>query len=286
VPIAEKKPVETAEGPAPRDHNRPPVEEVVAMEFREELLSERPDFMTRYENAIAAVDRVAITDEETLGKAGDLEKILRAADTHIAATHRLVKQPYLDGGRAVDQQKNALIGRLSDARLRLGNLMNAFMAEREAKRRAEEARIAAEQRAAAERAAEAERQRQAAERAAEEAAKEAASAEDEDAKEAARIAKDMADAAAIEAHNAAAVAALAPAAPVKAEPVRSDAGSTVSGRTVWNSAVEDYAKAFRAVKTDPKVKEAIDAAIARRVKAGEREIPGVRIWSTMQAVAR
>lgn len=81
-------------------------------------------------------------------------------------------------------------------------------------------------------------------------------------------------------------AALAAAPVGKAEPVRSDTGSTISGRTVWQSQVEDYAKAMKAVKSDPKVREAIDAAVQRLVKAGQREIPGTRIWSTTQAVAR
>lgn len=72
----------------------------------------------------------------------------------------------------------------------------------------------------------------------------------------------------------------------KAQPVRSDAGTTISAKSVWNSRVTDYARAFKAVKSDPKVKEAIDAAIARQVRAGIRELPGVEIWETKQAVAR
>ncbi len=85
--------------------NEPPVEEQIAMEFREALLSDRPDFITRMESAIAAVDRGIVLDdkgkpqlatesEEMLGKAGDLEKILRACDGYISDTHRMVKQPY------------------------------------------------------------------------------------------------------------------------------------------------------------------------------------------------
>ena len=37
--------------------NRPPVEEQIAMEFREALLGERPDFMVRMTGAIEAVIR-------------------------------------------------------------------------------------------------------------------------------------------------------------------------------------------------------------------------------------
>lgn len=238
--------------------NEPPLEERIGMEFREALLSERSDFIARMESAIAAVDRAEVSDDDTLGKAGDLERILRACDGHIAETHKAVKQPYLDGGRAVDAEKNRLIGPINEARYKLKDKMSGYMADREAeRRRVEQARIA-EERRQAEAAAQAERERQ-----------EAAGENDPEA------------VAAIEA------VALAPAAAApRAEPVRSDAGSTVSGKTVWNSQVEDYTKAFKAVKSNPKVQEAINSAIAGLVRAGTREIPGVRIWSTMQAVAR
>ncbi len=82
------------------------------------------------------------------------------------------------------------------------------------------------------------------------------------------------------------VAPLAAAPAKKPAPIRSDGGATVSTTTVWNSHVEDYRKAFTAVKSDPKVQQAIDAAISRLVKAGQREIKGVKIWDTQQAVAR
>lgn len=260
--------------------NMPPIEERIGMEFREALLSERPEFINRMESAIAAVDRANVTDEETLGKAGDLEKILRACDGHISETHKAVKQPYLDGGRAADAEKNRLIAPISDARLKLKDRMNGFMAQREAERRAEQARIAAEQRAAQEAADRAAREAHEAEEAAQRAA---AAATNDAEREAARIAATEAQA---KAEEAIAAAPLAAAAPARAEPVRSDAGSTVSGKTVWNSEVEDFAKAFKAVRSNPKVQEAVATAIAGLVRAGTREIPGVRIWSTVQAVAR
>lgn len=260
--------------------NMPPLEERIGMEFREALLSDRPDFITRMETAIAAVDRANVTDEETLGKAGDLEKILRACDGYISDTHKMVKQPYLEGGRAVDAEKNRLTGPVTDARSKLRDGMNAFMAKREAERRAEEARVAAQQRAAQEEADRAARASREAEEAAQKAARDATTEEE---REAARLAAADAQA---KAKEAIAAAPLAAAAPARTEPIRSDAGATVSGKTVWNSEVEDYKKAFAAVSDDDKVREAIDAAVARLVRAGKREIKGVRIWSTVQAVSR
>jgi len=260
--------------------NMPPIEEQIAMEFREVLLSERPDFLVRMETAIEAVGRAVVTDEETLGKAGDLEKILRACDKHVAATHQAVKEPHLARGRACDAEKNALIAKITPARAALADIMNRFMAEREAIRKAEEARAAAEQRAAAEAAARAEREAREAEEAAARAVAEAASTEEREAAQA-RAAEAQREA---EERMAAAALTAAPAA--RAEPVRSDAGSTISGRTVWNSQVEDYKVAVRSVIDDAKVREAIDAAIARLVKAGKREIKGAKIWPTTQAIAR
>lgn len=286
MPIVQEAPKpDLGENPAsnPRAQmgdNMPPLEERIGMEFREALLSQRPDFINRMESAIAAVDRANVTDDETLGKAGDLEKILRACDGHVSETHKAVKQPYLDGGRAADAEKNRLISPITEARSALRNRMNGFMAEREAAIRAEQARVAAAQRAAQEEADRAARAAREAEEVAQRAAREATNDED---REAARLAAADAQA---KAEEAIAAAPLAAAAPARAEPIRSDAGSTVSGKTVWNSEVEDFAKAFKAVKSNPKVQEAINTAIAGLVRAGTREIPGVRIWSTVQAVAR
>jgi len=297
VPIVQEAPQpDLGENPAsnPRAQigdNMPPLEERIGMEFREALLSDRPDFITRMESAIAAVDRGIVLDdkgklqlatesEEMLGKAGDLEKILRACDGYISDTHKMVKQPYLEGGRAVDAEKNRLTGPVTDARSKLRDGMNAFMAKREAERRAEEARVAAEQRAAQEAADRAAREAREAEEAAQKAARDAKTEEE---REAARLAAADAQA---KAEEAIAAAPLAAAAPARTEPIRSDAGATVSGKTVWNSEVEDFTKAFKAVKSNPKVQEAISTAIAGLVRAGTREIPGVRIWSTVQAVAR
>jgi hypothetical protein len=250
------------------------------MEFREALLSERPDFMVRMEGAVAAVDRAEVVDDETLRNAGDLAKILRACEAYVAEVHKAVKEPHLARSRACDAEKNALTSKITVARSRLADVMNAFMAKREAERRAEEMRRAAEARAAAEAAAKAECEAREAEMAAQRAMAEAANDAE---REAAALSAAEAQR---EAEQRMADAALAAAPVGKAKPVRSDTGSTISGRTVWQSEVEDYVKAMKAVKSDPKVREAIDAAVQRLVKAGQREIPGTRIWSTTQAVAR
>jgi len=253
MPIAQTKPQESDFGENPASNpravlggNEPPLEDRIQMEFRDALIGERPDFIQRMEDSIAAVDRAEVNDDDTLGRAGTLANILRACENHISEVHVAVKKPYLDGGRICDAEKRRLTDPVTSARATLSNKMNAFLAEREAQRRAEERRLAEEQ------------ARQAAEAAA--AIAEGAAPED--------------------------VAPMAAAVAKKAEPVRSDEGAIVSTRTVWNSQVEDYTKAFKAVKSDPKVREAIDAAIARLVRAGQRDIAGVKIWDTVAATTR
>lgn len=267
-------------GPPPAGHNRPPMDEEAKAAFREALLADRPEFEQRLADLEAAADRVEIADDDSYGRAGAFIKQMRAAADHISEAHKTAKEPYLTAGRAVDAAKNVLISRLDTAKGKVQPKMNQYAADREARERAERERIAAEQRRLAEAAAEAERERQRAEREAQEAAAAATNEEER------RAAEERAAAARAAAEEAMAEAALAPAAPTKAEPVRSDYGSTISSKQVWNSAVEDYTKALRHVRSDPKVKEAIDAAIARLVRAGQRELTGVRIWPTTQAVSR
>lgn len=280
-----------AEPIADRHHNKPPLEEIIPAEFKEALLAEHPDFLSRLDETVGKVDpkkpedygsvsRVRVTNDDELARAGTLVKIIRAQIAHVEATHREVKQPYLDGGRLVDAEKNALMGRLAAAKTKVESIGNAYVAKREAALKAERDRIAAEQRAAAQAAADAEAAREKAEQEAEAAAANAVSDKERAAAEAA------AREAAAKAEQAMAAAALAPAAPAKAEPVRSDEGATVSGKQEWKSEVTDYELAFIHVADDEKVREAIDKAIARRVKAGTRTLAGVKIWPVAKASFR
>lgn len=260
-------------------HNKPPVEEEARAAFREALLTDRPDFEQKVEDIMAAADRAKVVDDESYARGGSFIKLVRAAIDHVDTAHKSAKAHYLTGGRVVDAEKNELGAKLMTARNKVQGQLNDYAAKKEAEARAERERVAAEQRAAAERAAAAERERERAEQEALAAARSAKSDEERAA------AEQRAAEAAREAEQAMAAAALAPA-PVASGPIRSDDGATVSSKTVWNSAVDDHTKAFKAVKSDPKVKEAIEGAVARLVRAGQREIPGARIWPTQQAIAR
>lgn len=278
--ITKLKPAEEAAPPvatAHMGHNRPPLAEIIPAEFRAALLADQPDFLTVLDDRVDQASRARATDEEELKRCGNLVKAFREIIAHVNATHKAVKEPYLEGGRLVDAEKNALIDRVDAAKRRVEAIGNAFVAERDAKLRAEQARAEAEQRAAAERAAAAEREREAAEQAAEQAARTATN-------DAERAAAEQRAAEAAEAAEAAmAEAALAPAAPARAEPIRSDEGAVISGKQEWKSEVTDYTVAFMHVEDHPRVREAIDKAVAQLVKAGKRSLDGVRIWPVAKA---
>ena len=263
--------------PPPAGHNRPPLDELIPQEFREALLAEKPEFLKKLDALVDAAERAKAEDDETLGRCGDLVKSYRAIIAHVEATHKAVKAPYLEGGRLVDAERKAMLAPVEAAKAKVEAIGNAYVAKREAEAKAERARIEAEQRAAAEAAARAERERIEAEQAA---ARAAADAESEEEREAAASAAAEAARRAEEAQRA---AALAPAAPAERTLIHSDAGATVGGKQEWLCEVEDYAKAMRHVRSDPKVKEAIDAAIKRLVRAGQRELTGVRIWPVSKA---
>jgi rRNA maturation endonuclease Nob1 len=286
------------EKPAPAathiGHNRPPLDELIPEEFRTELLREKPEFLTKLHDLVEAANRAQAVDDDTLGRCGNLVNAYRACANHIDATHKAVKQPYLDGGRLVDGEKNALRGQVDAARAKVEGIANAFTAKRDAELRAERERIAAEQRAAAAKAAAAEAERERAERAAIAAAEfaERARIDAEKAGDAEALAKanadvldasERADAAAIAAEVAMAEASFAPALPDKIEPVRSDEGALVSSKQEWRSEVTDYTLAFMACEDNPKVREAIDKAIAGLVRAGKRQIDGCKIWPVAKA---
>ena len=237
--------------------NRPPVDEMAREDFDKELLRDKPHFLEKLTDLEGSADRVDITDDVTLGRAGDLINSLRDCQKHVDATHKSVKAPYLAAGRAVDEKKNGLSERINTARGKVQRLGDAFVAKHEAEARAARERIAAEER------------RQAAEAAAAQALRDEA-AEKNDAESMAEVP----------------VVAAPPPAPSKHEPVRSDSGSTVSGKKVWKSEVTDYAAAFAEVADNPKVQAAIDTAVAAMVRAGKRKMNGVRIWETAQMSAR
>lgn len=236
--------------------NEPPLEERIAAEFRDVLLGERADFMTKLDQLLGkanpdpektedlgSVHRAKCDNAETLGRCGELVKALRACEGLVSAAHVVVKKPYLDAGRAADAEKNALMARIGTGKNAVQQMMDDYANEQLRKQRAKEAEEAAER------------------------------------KKLEELARE---------NNLEAALPPPPPMPVRSAPVRSDGGATVSLGTEHVATVIDYAKAFKKVKDDAKVREAIDAAIQRAVKAakGKIDIPGVTITERAKTSAR
>lgn len=243
--------------PAPVGHNKPPVEDEARATFREALLSAAPDFEQKVDDFEASVNRVLVDDDDSLGRAAEFVRSLRDAAKVVNDAHAKAKAPYLAGGRAVDDARNAINSRLDRMKAEVTDRSNRYIARREAAERARQAEEQAQMRRQQEEADAAEALRQ-----------EAASVND------------------AEAIAAVPVVAAPVMAARRSEPVRSDSGVIATARTVMTSEVFDYDAAYAEVRDNPKVKEAIDKAVASLVRAGKREIRGVRITQGRQMVAR
>ena len=243
-PDVQAWPDQVGGAPAPSGHNKPPLEELIPVEFREKLLSDNPDFLDKLDQLLGdgesdgAVHRAFCDDEESLGRCGSLVNTLRAAESHVNAIHTAVKAPYLLGGRLVDGQKNSLVSRILVGRQRVEALQQSYARKRQQEANDRRAR------------------------------------EDEERRKLAELARE----------NDLEAALPAPSAPVAEAPVvkvRSDDGATVSTSTEVVTRVTDYPKAFKLVKDDAKVREAIDAAVKRLAKTikatKDTQLAGVEI---------
>lgn len=242
---------------APVGHNRPPLDEEARATFREELLKDKPDFLVKIDDFERQVGRVLVDDDDSLGRAAEFIASLRDADKHVTAAHKTAKEPYLGAGRAVDAEKNTLIERLDKMKRAVTDRSNRYIADREARERAEQL------------------QREALAR---------KQQEEADAAEALR--QEAADSNDAEAIAAVPVIAAPVIAATRVEPVRSASGVVASAKTVTTAEVTDFDVAYREVRDNPKVQEAITKAIQGLVRAGKRDIPGVRITQGRQMVAR
>jgi len=249
-------PSEAKQAVAAMGHNRPPVE-IEAKAAFDELIDEKDGFRARFDNLIAAADRAIATDDESMGRCGELVKQIRAAANFVSDCHKAAKAPYLGGGRVIDGLKNEMIGPLDAAKAKVEGKQQVYSDEQDRIRKAEARR----QREAAEAAWRAEQERIAAERAAYAEAETPIVAEIEQ----------------------------APPPPIiepEPEIIRGDYGAAVSTKRDWKSQVVDYEVAFMAVSENEKVREAIDKAIQGMVRGGARKIEGVRIWDVAKVSNR
>lgn len=268
----------TTETPAPIGHNAAPEN---ADALTERLRQEHAADLARKDALLDAFTRVpeTIDDEETAAKATDFVKQITAAGKNAEAARVKAKEPFLDSSRKVDGFFKSTIAEPLD-RIKakvLARLTVYQQAKDAAERRRREEQAAAERRAAREAA-------EAAERARQEAAAQAAAmqtpAELDDAVEAEIAATQRQAEADQRAADAARAAAQAAAKPADLSRTRSDMGSVASLVKVMTFDSLDR-EAIDLEKLRPHLTEAaIEAAVRAFIKAGGRDLKGVRIFET------
>ncbi len=220
------------------------------------LADKHKDLVTRAEELAAAAAKVPATieDEATQAKVGDLAKLIMAVSSKAKSAHKAEKEPHLEAGRAVDAFFLAgIVKPMDELKIGLEKKSTAFLRRREAEERE---RLAAIARAAAEEAAKAA----------------AAAATQEDVKTAVDLGVE------------ARIAVQAAQAPV-ADLVRTRGamGSVTTARKEWFAEIEDLAAIpLDRIRSFLSVTE-VERAVKAYVKAGGRELPGVRIFEDIKA---
>ncbi|HDZ73739.1 MAG TPA: hypothetical protein ENH55_13420 [Aurantimonas coralicida] len=255
--------------PAGPGDNLPPS----AVEMLRDDLAERYRGLTaRHDELLAAGVRTpsSVDDDETAGKFGDFIKQVTGAIKSAEAARIDEKEPYLEGGRAVDGFFKKIIEPLAKLKKAVEERLNIYQ-----RRKADEERRAREEIAS--------KAREEAEVAAREAAERA---------KALKTPSDMDPALAAEstATRAAEDAAVAKkAAAAKAADLsrtRGDLGSVASLRTDWTGELEDRALLELEPLREHLTQDCLDKAIRAYAKAGGRQLTGARIWQRQQTVVR
>lgn len=245
-------------------HNQPDL----AVALRED----HADLIRRRDELHDAVGRVpeTIEDEETAGRVADFIKQIQAAIKNANAKRVDTKEPFLEGGRLVDGFFKGITDPLGVDKKAVEKPLTVY----QQKKAAEEQRRRDE---------EALRARDEAERQAREAAEAAAALETEDQLDGAVAAEDAAKQAEEAARKAQREAA-AKAADMSRN--RGDHGGVASLRTYWTFEVEDIHEVdLETIRAHLPI-SAVEQAIRSYVKAGGRELRGVRIFEETQTVVR
>jgi hypothetical protein len=230
-------------------HNRPPLNEVARSDFNE-AIDKKQGFRSRIEALLSSIAAAKCETEDDAGRCGELMKQCRAAEVFVEETHKVVKDDYLTACREVDGLKTTMIGPIKDAKTKVQQLLNSFAAREQARRDEQIQR------------------------------------EREQAQARARAEQDRLEALGVPEEQAAEIAVPVAVAVPEHVKIRGDYGATVSTRKEWTFEVVDYETAVLEVAKNSKVREAVESAIKGMVRAGEREIKGVRIFQITKAGVR
>lgn len=235
----------------PRDHNRPPLEEMIVLDF-EEALDSVENLRDRIKYVIQkAADLPACTNQEMAGKLGDFAKIAKTCLKVIDGKHDEIKRPFLTATRNLDAKKRGYTDVLNAAVAAAERKVTDWINE---ERRKEAARLA-EERAARE--------------AEDRARREAEAAQAGFAPEPEPVVEEV---------------------QTKAKPApmaTGDYGARVGTVTRWvHEPVTSLKGIAPEVLKHPKVLEAVNTVVASMVRTGTRELKGVTIKQETTAAIR
>ena len=244
---------------APLGHNQPPAETPTQEQIiRARLEQENIGLLARKEEILEAVGRApeAVEDDDTAGKLSDFIKQISACIKNANAARVAAKEPYLQGGRSVDGFFKTVSDPLDKAKRAMESRLGTYLrkkADEERRRREEEARKAEE-----------------------EARAQAAAMRDSEDLDAAVAAEQDAQKAAKEADAKAA----------EMSRTRGDYGAVASLRTTWDFEILDYDNIPIRLLQPHLPRSAVEQAIRSFIKAGGRDLAGVRIFENTSAVVR
>ena len=243
-------------------HNKPPSEQEQTRDF---LAEKTVELQRRYNDLIEAVDRAPTecSDDETAGKLADMVKLLTACHKSFEAQRVAEKEPFLTECRSVDGFFKKFTESLDNARKKVTRPLDTYLLRKAEEKRAAEREAARKQREEADRLArEAEELRLA----------NMTQASDDTLKQAVRM-DEQAEKSEKQAE----------ARPAELARTRGDYGSLATLRTVWVGQIVDKnavdLEALRPFMSDDVLQKLINAA----VRAGFREIRGVKIFEQSSA---
>jgi len=255
--------------------NLPPVE--TPAEIYERLADTYSAMIARRDELLAGVARVPAVDDDNVAKIIDFVKQIKAAGTKATEAFKSEKNPFLEGGRAVDGYFKKITEPLADGVTALNKKLTAYQIAKEAEER--RIRDAAAQ-AAREEAA---RLQKIADDEAAALRAEADKAREENNLAAAVEAEAQAERAAAAAH---AVQREAQASVADLSRTRGEMGGVSSLRTEWRGELVDRATLDLEALRDHIPADALEQAIRSLVKAGCRTLAGARIYEHKFAVTR
>ncbi len=240
--------------------------------LRERLAENFAPLTDRRDELLAAAERApdAIDNEETAGKITDFIKQLSAAVKATEARRVDEKEPFLASGRTVDGFFKAIIDPLKTAQSKINSVLTVYqkgIADAERKAREESERLAREEAEAARK------------RAADAEAAMKTEAGLDDAVEAQKRA-DAAQAAAVAAKK------VAEAKAAELARTRGEQGGLSSLRTTWEFEVVDFDAIPLEELRRHLPREGIEKGVRAFVKAGGRELDGVRIFEHHKSIVR